>query len=39
MYVYMHKHARVMGFGGMLPKDIFEIRCSEIASDAILGQK
>ena len=32
----LHIHARV---GGMLPKEILEIRCSEIASEAILGQK
>ena len=36
--VYMHKHARLGGSGGMLPKKNF-IRCSEIASEAILGQQ
>ena len=39
MYVCMHKSARVGGHGGMLPQEILEIRCSEIASEAILGQK
>ena len=32
----MHKHARLGGSGGMFPQ---EIRCSEIASEAILAQK
>ena len=36
MYVYMHKHEGLGGSGGMLSQ---EIRCSEIASEAILGQK
>ena len=37
---HMHTHARLEGFGGMLPQEILlEIRCSEIASEAILGQK
>ena len=35
----LHKHARVGGSGGMLPQENVEIRCSEIASEAILGQK
>ena len=36
----MHKHARLGGSGGMLCQEIFlENRCSEIASEAILGQK
>ena len=35
----MHKHARLGGSGGMLPQEILENRCSEIASEAILGQK
>ena len=36
VYVYMHKHERLGGSGGMLPQ---EIRFSEIASEAIFGQK
>ena len=39
VYVYMHKHARLGGSGGMLPQEILEIRCSEIASEATLEQK
>ena len=40
VYVCTHKHVSLGGSGGMLPQDIFgEIRCSEIASEAILGQK
>ena len=41
LYVCMHKHARLGGGGrGMLPQENFlEIRCSEIVSDDILGQK
>ena len=35
--ICMHKLARLGGSGGMLPQDIF--RCSEISSEAILGQK
>ena len=35
----LHKHARLGGSGGMLPQEIFKIQCSEIASEAILGQK
>ena len=39
VYVYMHKHARLGGSRGMLPQEIFrKIRCSEIASEDILGQ-
>ena len=39
MYVYMHKHERLGGSGGMLPhENFFEIRCSGIASEAVLGQ-
>ena len=34
-----YKHARIEGSGGMLPQEILEIRSSEIASEAILGQK
>ena len=33
------KLARLGGPGGMLPRTFLEIRCSEIASEAILGQK
>ena len=33
------KHARLVGSGGMLTQEIFEIRCSEIASEVVLGQK
>ena len=36
LYVTMYKHARLVGCVGMLSK---EIRCCEIASEAILGQK
>ena len=39
LYVCMHKHARVGGSGGMFPPNFLESRCSEIASEAILGQK
>ena len=39
VYVYIHKHARLGESGGMLPQKFFEIRCSEIASEAILGQR
>ena len=35
----LRKHTRVGGSGGMLPRKFLEIRCSEIASEAILGQK
>ena len=33
----LSKHARLGGSGGMVPQEIF--RCSEIASEVILGQK
>ena len=36
VYVCMHKHARLEECGGMFPQ---EIRCSDIASETILGQK
>ena len=40
MYAYISKqHGRLGGSGGMLPQEILEIRCSEIASGAIFGQK
>ena len=39
VYVCMHKNARAGGSGGCSPRKILEIRCSEIASEAILGQK
>ena len=40
LYDCMHKGARVGGYGGMLsPKKVLEIKCSEIASEVILGQK
>ena len=32
------QHATLGGSGGMLPQEIFRNRCSEIASEAILGQ-
>ena len=35
----LYKHTRLGVSGGMVPQEIFEIRCSEIASEAILGQK
>ena len=35
----MHKHGRVGGLGACSPRKFLEIRCSEIASEAILGQK
>ena len=35
----LHKYTRLGGSGGILAKKFLEIRCSEIASDAILGQK
>ena len=34
-----HKDARLGGLGTCAPRKILEIRCSEIASEAILGQK
>ena len=36
LYACVHKHARLGGSGG---RKFLEIRCSEIASEAILGQK
>ena len=33
------KHARLGESGGMPPRNFLGIRCSEIASEAILGQK
>ena len=38
-FVCMHKHVRVGGSVGCPPRKFLEIRCSEIASEAILGQK
>ena len=35
----LHKHTRLGGSGGMPPRKFLEIRCSEIASEVILGQK
>ena len=36
----LHKRTRLGGSGGTLPREIFlEIRCPEIGSEAILGQK
>ena len=37
-YKYMQDYARLARSGGMPPKTFLEIRCSEIASEAILGQ-
>ena len=39
MNVCMHKDARLGGLGACSPRKILEIRCSEVASEAILGQK
>ena len=39
LYVCMHKHARLGGLGACFLRKILGIRCSEIASGAILGQK
>ena len=40
LYVCSYKQARLGGSGGMLPQESFRnIRCSEIVSEAILGQK
>ena len=39
MHVKAGKHARLEGSGGVLPQEILESRCSEIASEANLGQK
>ena len=38
MHVYMHKQERLWGSGGMLLQEIL-IRCSEVATEAILGLK
>ena len=38
MYVWLHKHARLRGLGACSPRKFLEIRCSEMASEAILGQ-
>ena len=38
VYVYICKK-QGGGSGGMLPQEIFRIRCSEIVSGAIFGQK
>ena len=35
----LHKHARLGGSGGIPSRKVLEIRCSEIASEAILRQK
>ena len=35
----MYNQARLGGSGCILPQEILEIRCPEIASEAILGQK
>ena len=40
LYVCVQKHARLGGsWGHALPGNFLEIRCSEITSEAILGQK
>ena len=41
VYVYIHKRARPGGLdlGVCSPRKNFEIRCSEIGSEVILGQK
>ena len=40
LYVCMHKHARLGGSGACSPrKFFFKIGCSDIASEAIFGQK
>ena len=35
----LHKHTRLGGVEACSPRKFLEIRCSEIASEAILGQK
>ena len=35
----LHKHARLEGLGACSPRRFFKNRCSEIASEVILGQK
>ena len=41
MYVYINKQAGKTrgGLGGCSPRKFLEIRCSEVASGAIFGQK
>ena len=39
LYVCMHKHAKLGGSGACSLRKSLESRCSEIASEAILGQK
>ena len=39
VYVWMYNHARLGGVGACSPRKFLEIRYSEIASEAILGQK
>ena len=39
LHIWMYEYARLGGSGGMPPRKFLEIRCSEIASEAILGQK
>ena len=38
VYVYMHQYARLARLGGCSPRKFLEIRSSEVASEAILGQ-
>ena len=38
VYVCVYKYASLGGSGGTLPQKKSEIRCSEIASEAIFGQ-
>ena len=35
----LHKHTRLVESGGMVPQEILEVTCSEIASEAILYGK
>ena len=35
----LHKHTRLGGSGACSPRKFLEIRCPEIVSEAILGQK
>ena len=39
MHVCMQKHAIVVGLGTSCPRKFLENRCSEVASEAIWGQK
>ena len=39
LYVCMHKYARLGGLGACFPRKFLEVRSSEIASEAILGQE